>query len=261
MLVVISPAKRLNLLPVPGVTVTEPEFAGEAAQLAKVARALPAGDLSRLMSISADLGRLNAERFRSFRPKPAPETLHPAALMFDGDTYAGLEARSLEPDAMAHAQGHLRILSGLYGLLRPLDGVQPYRLEMGTRIETPRGTGLYAYWGKRIAKALNAAAEAAGTGVLLNCASEEYFKAVDLTALKLRVVTPRFLEDRPGGPKIVSFFAKKARGAMARFVMERRVADPADLAGFDTGGYAFRPDLSEPDRPVFIRVEAEALAG
>ena len=260
MLVVISPAKRLDMSPVPGIAMTEPEFAGQAAKLARIARGLSAADLSRLMDISADLGRLNADRFKAFSATPAAEALRPAALMFDGDTYAGLEARTLEPEAMDYAQRHLRILSGLYGVLRPLDGVQPYRLEMGTRIETPAGTGLYAFWGARIAKALRAAAEQAGTGVLLNCASEEYFGAVDLKALKLRVVTPRFLEDKPGGPKIVSFFAKKARGAMARFVMEHRVTDPEALTGFDTGGYAFRPDLSAPDRPAFVRAAEVSAA-
>ncbi|MEM8851848.1 MAG: YaaA family protein, partial [Pseudomonadota bacterium] len=150
------------------------------------------------------------------------------------------------------------ILSGLYGLLRPLDALKPYRLEMGTRLKTRRGKDLYAFWGDRIAKALNQDAEETGATHLLNCASQEYFGAVDPKALKLPVITPTFLEDRPGGPKVISFAAKRARGAMARFVAEHRITDPADLRGFQTGGYAWQ--VSPLDAPVFLRSEAAAKA-
>lgn len=253
MLVVISPAKRLDWSEVPGRPVTPPAFAGEAAALADIARRLSAVELAALMGISPSLATLNRDRFAAFAPDPSPEALRPAAFAFAGDTYAGLEARSLSGDALRWAEGHLRILSGLYGLLRPCDAIQPYRLEMGTRLATPRGRDLYAWWGDRLARALNAAAAEAGTGWLVNCASQEYFGAVDRSALAPAVVTPKFLEERPGGPKVVSFFAKKARGAMARFVMEHRLADPADLTAFDTGGYRHVPDLSAPGRPAFLR--------
>lgn len=253
MLTVISPAKKLDLTPLAlpeGMVPTAPVFAAEASALARVARKLSVAELQALMGISEALGRLNRDRFRAF--DTAPEAIKPAALMFDGDTYAGLEAKTLGADALRYGQGNLRILSGLYGLLRPLDAIQPYRLEMGSRLATRRGTNLYDWWGQRIAKALRADAEAMETGVLLNCASVEYFGAVDLRALKLRVVTPVFLEDREGGAKTISFLAKRARGAMARFVLEHRLTDPADLRGFTIGGYAFDAGQSTADRMVFV---------
>lgn len=260
MLVVISPAKRLDWSEVPGRDVTRPEFATDATRLATAARELSQQDVKALMKLSDPLAQLTHARFAAFSGNPPPEDLRPAIHAFAGDTYAGLEARSLDPDELAWAQDHLRILSGLYGLLRPLDAIQPYRLEMGTRLKTSSGPDLYHFWGDRIAQALDAVAEAAGTGTLVNCASQEYFGAVRQDALRLRIVTPVFLEDRPGGPKIVSFFAKKARGAMARFVIQRRLTDPAGLADFDIGGYRFRPDLSDTDRPVFVRDQPAGLA-
>ncbi len=154
---------------------------------------------------------------------------------------------------MDWAQDHLRILSGLYGLLRPRDGIQPYRLEMGSRLKTRRGQNLYDFWGTVIAGALREQAESLGTDTLINCASQEYFGAVDLAALKLRVVTPQFMELKDGRARIVSFFAKKARGAMARHIVEHRLTEADAILSFDTGGYAYDPDLSEPDRPVFLR--------
>ena len=257
MLVVISPAKRLDWSEVPGLAPTAPAFQEDAVRLARAAGRLTKPQLQKLMDISADLAKLNKERFAAFAAEPAEAEVRPAARAFAGDTYAGLEAKTLDEDALDWAQGHLRILSGLYGVLRPLDGIQPYRLEMGSKLKTRKGPDLYAYWGDRIAKALNAQAEAVGARVLVNCASQEYFGAVDPGALALPVVTPVFLEDKPGGPKIVSFFAKKARGAMARFIVERRLTDPAALTAFDTGGYTHAPELSEPGRPAFLR-RAEA---
>ena len=258
MLITVSPAKKLDMTEVAELTPTQPDFAQDAMTLAKVARDLSVKDLQKLMGISESLARLNAERFRDFGTMEEK----PAALAFAGDTYQGLEAGSLDADEMAFAQDHLRILSGLYGVLRPLDAIQPYRLEMGSRLKTARGASLYDYWGDRIAQALNAQADALGTDTLVNCASQEYFGAVDLSALKPRVITPVFLEEKNGEAKIVSFYAKKARGAMARFIIQRRLTSPAGLRDFDTGGYAFRPDLSEGDRWVFLRdaVAAEKAA-
>lgn len=252
MLVVISPAKRLDWAERDMAT-TDPAFQDDAIRLARTARNLTLGDLQKLMDISPDLARLNRDRFRAFSDAPSTRATRPAALAFAGDTYQGLEAASLEGDELDWAQDHLRILSGLYGLLRPLDAIQPYRLEMGSRLKTRRGASLYDYWRDDLSKALNEQAKTVGTDILVNCASQEYFGAVTRKALKLRVITPVFMEDKGGTPKIVSFFAKKARGAMARYIIQNRLTDPADLIDFGSGGYAFEPDLSEPDRPVFLR--------
>ena len=253
MLIVVSPAKKLDWSDAPyGGAMTEPAFGAEAAELARVARGLEPADLKKLMSISDKLAQLNHDRFQAFSADPAPESLRPAVFAFAGDTCQGLEAATLEPDEIARAQERLRILSGLYGVLRPLDGMQPYRLEMGSRLKTGRGRNLYDWWGDRIAGQLNADAAAAGTDMLLNCASAEYFGAVS-DALSLRVIAPVFLEDRDGKREIVSFYAKRARGAMARFVIQHRVTTPEGLRDFDSGGYAFAAELSEEDRPVFVR--------
>ena len=252
MLVVISPAKRLDWAMRDG-DMSAPLFEEDARRLARTARNLTLTNLQKLMDISPDLARLNRDRFRAFSDTPEADDLRPAALAFAGDTYLGLEAGSLDAEEMTWAQDHLRILSGLYGLLRPLDGIQPYRLEMGSRMKTRRGKSLYDYWRDQIARELNAQAAEIETGTLINCASQEYFGAVPQRALKLRVVTPVFMEDKAGTPKIVSFFAKRARGAMARFVIQNRLQDAAAITGFDSGGYVYRPDLSEPDKPVFVR--------
>lgn len=253
MLTVISPAKRLAekefRLP-EGFEMTRPAFLTDATRLAALARGLTVGDLCHLMEISEKLGVLNRDRFRDFNAKlPGRPAIH----VFDGDTYAGLEARTMAPDALRWACGHLRILSGLYGLLRPLDGILPHRLEMGSRLANPKGPDLYAFWGTKIAKALKAQAAEVEAKALVNCASAEYFGAVNLRALGLPVITPVFLEERDGEAKIVSFWAKKARGAMARFIADNHLTDPADLRGFSTGGYAFRPDQSDALRLVFTR--------
>jgi cytoplasmic iron level regulating protein YaaA (DUF328/UPF0246 family) len=249
MLVVVSPAKKMNMDLVEGIEATRPAFQAEADDLAKVARGLSVDDLQKLMKISENLAKLNRDRFSDFGEMEEK----PAALAFAGDTYQGLEAASLDVDEMAWAQEHFRILSGLYGVLRPLDAIQPYRLEMGSRLKTEKGKTLYDYWGDKIAKALKAQADEVKTDTLVNCASQEYFGAVDLNALGLRVITPVFMEDKPGGPKIVSFYAKKARGAMARYIIQRRLTDAQALTEFDTGGYQYRPEMSEADKPVFVR--------
>lgn len=251
MLVVVSPAKKLDMTPVGDVTPTQPAFQKDAVALAAIARDLSSKQLQDLMHISPALGDLNAKRFADFGTMDSK----PAALAFAGDTYLGLEAASLDDDEMAFAQDHLRILSGLYGLLRPLDAIEPYRLEMGSKLSTARGGSLYAYWGDRISKALNDT----GSDILINCASQEYFGAVDLDALNMRVITPVFMEEKAGKPRIVSFYAKRARGAMARFIIQNRLTDPASLRDFDTGGYAYHPDISEGDKMVFLRPESAMI--
>ena len=253
MLIAVSPAKKLDMEAAPGVVMTRPVFRAHADELAERARGLSVGELQKLMRISENLARLNADRFRRFGEMQD----QPAVLAFAGDTYQGLEAASLDEDELDWAQDHLRILSGLYGLLRPLDAMQPYRLEMGSRLSTRRGKTLYDFWGDRISKELNEQAETLGTDVLINCASQEYFGAVDRTTLKLRVVTPVFMEDRAGTPKIVSFFAKRARGAMARFIIQRRLGEPEAIKEFDIGGYRYQAELSEADSWVFLRGDSD----
>ena len=206
------------------------------------------------MGISENLATLNADRLRDF----GEQDRLAAALAFAGDTYVGLEARSLDADEMEFARYRLRILSGLYGVLRPLDEIEPYRLEMGSRLKTARGKSLYDFWGDKIAAKLNEDAKATGSDTLINCASQEYFGDVDLNALGLDVITPVFLEERNGEAKIVSFFAKKARGAMARFIIDRRLTDPDGLRDFDTGGYAYDPARSAPEAPGVVREYPDA---
>ena len=246
MLTVISPAKSLNFDPAPaGFGATTPAMAEDIADLAAVTRKLRQSDLKRLMDISDNLAALNHQRFQAF--DPGSEDGLQAVLAFDGDVYDGLQARTLDKKGMAFAQDRLRILSGLYGLLRPLDVIQPYRLEMGTRLKTRRGASLYAFWGDRIAKALNASAEGHAD------ASQEYFGAVDRKALKLPVVTCSFKETRAGATKIVSFYAKKARGLMARHIIDNRIDRPEGLKDFTAAGYAFQPGLSTDEEWIFTR--------
>ncbi|MAM63665.1 peroxide stress protein YaaA [Maritimibacter sp. UBA3975] len=252
MLITVSPAKRLDESDAVATGGTTPVFAEETAKLAKTAVLKQPTKLQALMDISPALGKLNAERFKRFG---TGEGAKQAIEMFAGDTYTGFDAGSLDADAMDYAQDHLRILSGLYGLLRPRDVIEPHRLEMGTRLKTRRGTSLYDFWGDRIAKQLVAEAEALGTDTLVNCASVEYFTAADRKPLALTVVTPVFYETKAGEPKIVSFFAKQARGTMARFICENRISTPAGLADFTSGGYRYQPAMSTPERPVFQRAE------
>jgi uncharacterized protein len=253
MLVVVSPAKKLDWTPV-GAVLDRPQFQEDAITLAALAQNVGAAGLKKLMGISDALADLNVDRFARFAADPDAGDPRPAIYAFAGDTYTGLAAKSLDMDALDWARGHLRILSGLYGVLRPFDALQAYRLEMGSRLHSPRGTSLYDFWGDRIGAALAADARAVGAKVVVNCASTEYFGAVDLGALGLPVVTPVFLDstdDREA--KIISFHAKKARGAMARFVLENRITDPAALHDFTTGGYVFQPDQSTAAKPVFLR--------
>ncbi|PJE30389.1 hypothetical protein SAMN06297129_0744 [Pseudooceanicola antarcticus] len=258
MLIVVSPAKKLDWSEREH-ALTAPPFPEDSAELISVMRRKSVAEISKLMDLSENLSKLNYDRYRDYQDDPAPEALRPAIFAFAGDTYQGLDAQSLEAEEVAFAQDHLRILSGLYGLLRPLDGMQPYRLEMGTRLKTDRGTNLYQFWGDRIALQLKAQAEALGTETLLNCASQEYFGAVDRKALGLKIVTPVFLDVKNGAEKVISFNAKRARGAMARFAITRRITDSAGLADFDLGGYHFQPDRSSETELVFLR-NAEAMA-
>lgn len=253
LLIVLSPAKRLDFTP-PAINVpaTSRRCADETAELAKVTKKLSRADLRRLMSISDALADLNYERFQSFDNETAEGALQ-AVFAFAGDVYDGLDARSLAPADLDWAQDHLRILSGFYGLLRPLDAIQPYRLEMGTRLKTPRGSNLYDFWGERISLRLNEDAAPLPDRTLVNLASQEYFGAVDAKALKLSLVTPHFKERKDGEARIISFFAKKARGAMARYAIENRIEKAEDLKAFDRDGYRFDKALSTDADWIFIR--------
>ena len=258
MIFVLSPAKTLDFTPAPPtLPTTAPAMRRHTAELAKVARRLSAADLKRLMGISDKLAELNLARFRAFDAADEASGV-PAALAFAGDVYEGLSARTLDRGPLDWAQARVRILSGLYGLLRPLDRIQPYRLEMGTRLATARGQSLYAFWGDRLAKALNAAAKDHPDPTLVNLASQEYFGAVDRRALKLPVVTCHFKQEQDGAIRNLSFFAKTARGLMTRYAAERRIEAPEALKAFDLAGYRFRPDLSEAKDWVFVRPQPRA---
>ncbi|HYC68034.1 peroxide stress protein YaaA [Brevundimonas sp.] len=252
MLIVLSPAKRLDFTEAdPALPASERRFREDTASLARTARARTVAELRRLMGISDDLARLNRERFQAFDAASTDGVQ--AAFAFAGDVYEGLKARELDRDGLAFAQNHIRILSGLYGLLRPLDRIQPYRLEMGTRLKTRRGSSLYDFWGDRISKCLNAEAEGMADRTLVNLASQEYFGAVDAKALKLPVVTPHFRESKDGESRIISFFAKRARGGMARFAVDERIERAAELKGFDRDGYRFDKAASTETDWIFTR--------
>jgi cytoplasmic iron level regulating protein YaaA (DUF328/UPF0246 family) len=249
---ILSPAKRLDFSdPATDVPATAHRMTDDVRNLSVTARRQTQADLRRLMGISADLAKLNQVRFKAFDPD-SEEGLQ-AALAFAGDVYQGLDARSLAAEDLGWAQDHLRILSGLYGLLRPLDRIQPYRLEMGTRLKTRRGSSLYDFWGDRISKALNADAEGHADPTLINLASQEYFGAVDAKALKLPVVNIHFREEKDGESRIISFFAKKARGSMARYAIENRIDRAEDLKAFDRDGYGFQASPSTENDWIFTR--------
>ena len=259
MLIVLSPAKSLDYDTPPHVdTASEPRFVPQSSELIDILRQKSPQDVATLMDLSDKLALLNVARYAAWTPQFTPANSKQAALAFDGDVYDGLSARTLGADDLAWAQDHLRILSGLYGVLRPLDRMQPYRLEMGTVLPNPGGRDLYAFWGPHIAESLNADFGADPTPVLVNLASEEYFKSVCPKTLKARVVTPVFEDEKAGKYKIVSFYAKKARGLMTRWAVVNRVTDVEALRGFDSAGYRFEPQVSKADRWVFRRSEAAA---
>ncbi len=256
MLIALSPAKTLDFSPIPdGFAASRPVFARDAAELARIARELNVADLKRLMGISDRLAELNVGRFQAFKTAGRICGV-PAALAFAGDVYTGLRGRDLDTPALDWAQDRLCILSGLYGLLRPLDVIQPYRLEMGIKLPNPRGDDLYAYWRERVTKALRTTLKAQADPTLVNLASQEYFGAVDRKALKLPVVTCGFREAAPGGEtRMIALFAKRARGTMARFAIDHRIDRAKDLKAFDRDGYRFAPEASDETAWTFVRPE------
>ncbi|HAW43427.1 MAG TPA: peroxide stress protein YaaA [Klebsiella pneumoniae] len=254
MLILISPAKTLDYQsPLATTRYTQPELLEYSQQLIGIARKLTAPQIGKLMSISDKLADLNATRFHDWHPDFTPQNARQAILAFKGDVYTGLQAETLTEDDFDFAQQHLRMLSGLYGVLRPLDLMQPYRLEMGTKLANARGKDLYAFWGTRISEWLNEALAEQGDDVLLNLASNEYFSAVKRSALKARVINVDFKDLKNGQYKIISFYAKKARGMMSRFVIQQRISDPEQLKQFDVQGYYYSAEQSKPDHLVFLR--------
>ncbi len=261
MILVISPAKALDYETPPSTaTFTQPDFLDQSAELIAVLREKSPAEIAELMTLSDQLATLNVARYASWSRPFAPDNAKQALLAFNGDVYEGLDAKSLGEDELAWAQEHLRILSGLYGVLRPLDLMQAYRLEMGTRLANPRGKNLYEFWGERITAELNrllAREEKAGRErVLLNLASDEYFKSVKPKKLEGRIVTPVFEDWKGGRYKIISFYAKRARGLMSRYVIRQRIDAVEALQGFDSEGYAFAAEASDADTLVFRRREA-----
>ena len=254
MLIVLSPAKTLDYATPPTTDLhTKPEFAKEARELVEQLRQYSPAQIASLMNLSDPLAQLNVERYAAWSPRFTAKNSKQAVLAFNGDVYEGLDAPSLAPQQLDYLQRHVRILSGLYGVLRPLDLMQPYRLEMGTRLENARGKDLYAFWGDTVTRALNKSLQSLGSDVLVNLASEEYFKAVRPAELHARIVTPVFEDWKDGRYKIISFFAKQARGAMARYAAIHAVMDEAELKDFTWGEYRYCAEASSDRRWVYRR--------
>lgn len=254
MLIVISPAKSLDFKTPPLIQYfTIPEFLNESEKLIGRLKTLSPKQLSALMSISADLGELNYQRFQSWQLPFTTENAKQAILAFNGDVYQGLNAVTLSEEKLELAQTRLRILSGLYGVLKPLDIIQPYRLEMGTKLKYYRSKDLYAFWNPTITKKINEAVAESGSKILVNLASNEYFKSIDKKKLKAEIVTPDFKEFKNGDYIMISFFAKRARGLMTRFILENNITEPSEMLAFNSEGYAFNSRLSKSGNPVFTR--------
>ena len=254
MIVILSPAKTLDYDSDPQTTTfTEPELLDDAAVLIDVLQEKNAKEIKSLMSISDKLADLNIERYRTFETPFSTDNAKQALLAFKGDVYRDIEVEEYSDEDFVFAQQHLRILSGLYGVLRPLDLMQPYRLEMGTKLKTERGKNLYEFWSEKIANELNDAISAQHDNVLLNLASQEYFKSVDRTTLDAEIVDVAFLENKGGVYKIVSFFAKRARGTMANWIVRNRIKTVEELKEFAEDGYYYSEEKSRPKALVFLR--------
>ena len=254
MLTLLSPAKKLNMDPADlSLEITQPVLSKDTRELAKLAKTQSADDLKRLMHISDKLAELNADRFKAFNLNNQSNSAKPAGLAFDGDVYWGLEAKSLSENDLAYAQDHLRILSGLYGVLRPLDSIQPYRLEMGTKLANARGKSLYDFWGTQIADNLNETLSEHDDKTIVNLASNEYFKAVDKKTIQSPIISAKFLNIKDGKARALMYYAKFGRGLMARWIMQNRIDTAQDLKAFNLDGYSFDADLSSETELVFTR--------
>lgn len=256
MLTILSPAKTLDYeSELATQRFSQPELLDRSGQLIAIAKKLTPADLSSLMGISDKLAILNAQRFNDWQPDFTPENARQAILAFKGDVYTGLQAEDFSEQDFDFAQQHLRMLSGLYGLLRPLDLMQPYRLEMGIRLNNPQGSNLYAFWGELLTEKLNATLQEQGDNILINLASDEYFKAVKPAKLQAELIKPVFLDEKNGNYKVISFYAKKARGLMSRFIIKERLTQRKQLEEFCLEGYRYDVSRSQGNELVFTRPE------
>ncbi|MCB0688276.1 MAG: peroxide stress protein YaaA [Saprospiraceae bacterium] len=253
MIILLSPAKSLDFNPKPDVPRTQPRFKNDTFELADIMKKKSAGDLKKLMSISDKLADLNTSRFEAFKESHTKENSKQAMFAFTGDVYVGLDANSFDEKDIEFAQEHVRMLSGFYGLLRPLDVMQPYRLEMGTKLKTKRGKNLYEFWGDRIAKKIQEDLKSSENNALINLASQEYFKAVDLDVIDDDLYNIQFLEMRDDAYKFISFNAKKARGLMTKYIVKNKITTPEKIKGFNLDGYMYNPELSKDKDWVFTR--------
>lgn len=255
-LTIISPAKKLDYDQVPQpLEHSQPEFLDHASELLQDLKSLSPQEISSLMGLSDKLGALNYERYQAWQRPFSPENAKQALLAFKGDVYQGLDAESMDAEDLAWAQNNLRILSGLYGLLRPLDLMQPYRLEMGTKFANQRGGDLYAFWGDLITRKINQHLEGSKEPVLLNLASNEYFKSVHPEKINAPIITPVFMDKKDDKYKIISFFAKKARGLMSAYIIKNRITDVERIKDFDSAGYSYNAAMSEGNKWVFTRAQ------
>jgi cytoplasmic iron level regulating protein YaaA (DUF328/UPF0246 family) len=254
MLITISPAKTLDY-ETPPVTTThsKPAFLKQSRNLVNNLRNYSAMDLAELMKLSMKLSQLNFDRYHNWKTPFTLKNAKQAALAMKGDVYSGLDAETLDEEGFNFAQQHLRILSGLYGVLRPLDLMQPYRLEMGTKLPNEQGKDLYAYWGEQITQSINKDLKAQGDDILINLASNEYFKSIKPKLIQGRIITPQFKEKKDGGYRMIGVFAKRARGLMSRYIIDNRLQEPMDIQSFDREGYRYNKRLSKDDQWVFTR--------
>ena len=249
MMALLSPSKSMDMEIMSNQSATQPDFLAKSEMLIQELRKMKSDELSEFMEISNKLATLNQERFKNWTPKFTAKNAKPALLAFTGDVYDGLDAHTLEISEQAYAQDHIRILSGLYGILRPFDLIQAYRLEMGRPLKTKQASNLYTFWSKSIGSHLKQATDAP----LINLASQEYFKAVPQKELCNEIISPVFKDEKNGTFKIISFYAKKARGLMARYLIQNRITKYKDLIAFNLNGYRYDETLSTPTEPVFIR--------
>ena len=259
MLILVSPAKTLDFETPPLVDqTTQPQFLDDSQELINQLKKMPASKVGKLMNISDNLAKLNVERYKSWQRPLEAGNAKQSLFAFQGDVYTGIEADTMKKRDVQFAQKHLRILSGLYGVLRPLDLMLPYRLEMGTRLENKRGQNLYQFWGDDVTDSLNTELQAQKSPLVFNLASNEYFKVVNKRKLDAELISPVFKDRKNGEYKLISFFAKKARGMMARFIIDNRIKDIEGIKDFTTAGYRYSKRLSTPTEPVFTRKEQKA---
>lgn len=259
MIIVVSPAKTLDYeSDLPKIKSTDPRFVDEAQVLTKKLKKMSSNEIGKLMSISPALAELNSERFKSWKPEFNDTNSRPSLFAFKGDVYLGLEAATLSSKDLKYAQDHLRMLSGLYGVLRPFDLMQPYRLEMGTKLPIQKSKNLYEYWDDKITESINADLAKQKSKILVNLASNEYFGAIKKKKIDGDIITPVFKDEKNGKYKVISFFAKRARGSMARYIIQNKIKKVENLKGFDTDGYQYNEEMSKEAEPVFTREEQKS---